>query len=123
MREERPGPFVCAFRALGAGIAIAIMEFLAAFSGLPLPHVPFVTSIVLVMALPSSDAAQPRAIIGGHFLSCACGLACFWSIGPGETSSAIAVGVATLSMIACRAIHPPAGIDAFLVPADRLSVF
>ena len=38
-----------------------------------------------------------------------------WVVGPGEVSSAVAVGLATLLMLGCRAMHPPAGIDAFLV--------
>jgi CBS-domain-containing membrane protein len=117
--ERVPAP-VWMFRALGAGIAIAIMELLAALAGEPLARVPFVTSIVLVMALPSSEAAGPRAILGGHLLSSACGFACLWLIGPGETASAAGVGLATFSMIAFRAIHPPAGIGAFLVPLHRL---
>jgi CBS-domain-containing membrane protein len=36
-------------------------------------------------------------------------------LGPGEVASAVAVGLAALLMLAARATHPPAGIDAFLV--------
>ncbi len=120
MNQEKLLPWVWAYRALGASIAIAIMEVLAQLAGEPLSRVPFVTSIVLVMAMPGSGPAHPRAIIGGHLLSSACGLLCLWVAGPGETSSAVAVGFATFAMIALRAIHPPAGIGAFLVPAYRL---
>jgi CBS-domain-containing membrane protein len=112
---------VWAYRALGAGAAIAIMELLARLAGEPLTRVPFVTSIILVMALPTSHAAKPRAIVGGHLLSSGCGLLCYWIIGAGETSSAVAVGLATFSMMAARSVHPPAGIGAFLVPAYQLS--
>jgi CBS-domain-containing membrane protein len=108
------------FRASGAGVAIAIMELLAALAGEPLARVPFVTSIVLVMTLPSSEGAEPRAIIGGHLISAACGFACYWLLGPGEAASAAGVGLATFCMIAFRAIHPPAGIGAFLVPLFQL---
>lgn len=97
------------------------MEILAGFAGQPLARVPFVTSIVLVMALPDSEAARPRAIVAGHFLSCVCGLFCLWTFGSGEASSAVAVGAATFLMIASGTIHPPAGIDAFLVPAHKLT--
>jgi CBS-domain-containing membrane protein len=120
MKPDPRSPQIWAFRAMGAAVAIAIMEMLAGLTGETLTRVPFVTSIVLVMALPESDAAQPRAIIGGHFLSCVCGLLCLWFIGPGQTASAVAVGLATFAMIACRAIHPPAGIGAFLVPEFQL---
>jgi CBS-domain-containing membrane protein len=120
MSGERPRALVWVSRALGAGLAIAIMELLARVAGEPLARVPFVTSIVLVMALPSSEPAEPRAVIGGHLLSAACGLICLWSIGPGGAASAAGVGLATFSMIAFRAIHPPAGIGAFLVPLYQL---
>jgi CBS-domain-containing membrane protein len=96
------------------------MEMLAGIAGEPLARIPFVTSIVLVMALPNSEAAKPRAVIAGHLLSSGCGLLCFWTFGHGEASSAVAVGAATFLMIAFSAVHPPAGIDAFIVPAHGL---
>jgi CBS-domain-containing membrane protein len=103
------------YRAIGAGIAIAIMELFARIAHQPLARVPFVTSIVLTMALPDSEPAQPYPVIGGHLLSCAAGLIALWLLGPGEVSSATAVGLAALLMLLVRAMHPPAGIDAFLV--------
>jgi CBS-domain-containing membrane protein len=103
------------YRAFGAGVAIAIMELLARAGHQPLMRVPFVTSIVLTMALPDSDGAQPYAVIGGHLLSSLAGFAALWAIGPGEAASAVAVGLAALLMLIGRAMHPPAGIDAFLV--------
>ena len=106
---------VWVYRALGAGAAIAIMELLARVGHQPLVRVPFVTSIVLTMAAPDSEPAQPYAVIAGHLLCCAAGFAALWCLGPGETASAVAVGLAALLMLAARATHPPAGIDAFLV--------
>jgi CBS-domain-containing membrane protein len=107
-------------RAVGAGLAIVIMEALAALGGEPFVRVPFVTSIVLVMGLPDSDGARPYAVIAGHVLSCASGLAALALFGPGEKSAAVAVGLAVLAMLAARALHPPAGIDAMLVAAHGL---
>ncbi len=91
------------------------MELLARVAHQPLARVPFVTSIVMTMALPDSEPAQPYPVIVGHLLSCAAGFATLWSLGPGEVSSAGAVGLAALLMLIARATHPPAGIDAFLV--------
>ena len=96
-----------AYRAVGAAAAIGMMEMLARVAGQPLARVPFVTSIVLVMALPDSEAATPRAIIGGHLISSGCDMFCSWILGPGEVSSAVAVGAATFFMIASGAVHPP----------------
>jgi CBS-domain-containing membrane protein len=103
------------YRAVGAWVAIAIMELLARIAHQPLARVPFVTSIVLTMAVPDTEPAQPYPVIGGHLLSCAAGVAVLFLLGPGQVSSATAVGLAALLMLLARAIHPPAGIDAFLV--------
>ena len=96
-----------AIPALGAGLGIALMVALADAAGLPYGAVPFVTSIVLVLAAPMSDPAQPRNILAGHILS---GLA-----GPSGWSAALAVGLAAGAMTATRTLHPPAGINAFMI--------
>ncbi len=114
------GVLIALYRALGAGVAIATMEYLAKIDGEPLWLVPFVTSIVLAMALPDSDPAQPWAIIGGHMISCAAGVVVMMLMGRGEMPSAVAVGLATVAMIASRTLHPPAGIDAFLIASHGL---
>lgn len=104
------------YRAIGAGIAIALMEALARLAGEPLARVPFVTSIVLTLGMPESEAAQPYAVIAGHVLSTVAGFAALWCFGAGETAAAFGVGLAALLMLSARAMHPPAGIDGFLVP-------
>ena len=108
------------YRAIGAAIAIAIMEGLARLAGEPLSRVPFVTSIVLVMALPGTEGARPRAVIGGHVLSALSGFVALSMLGAGEPAAAVAVGLAVLLMQAARAMHPPAGIGAMLVAAQGL---
>lgn len=110
----------CLYRALGAGLAIAIMELLARASGQPLVRIPFVTSIVLTLALPDSEAAQPYAVIMGHLLSTAAGFGALWCFGSGEFAGAVGVGLAALLMLGTDAVHPPAGIDGFLVPLAAL---
>ena len=109
-----------AYRAFGAALAIGIMEALAVIADEPVARVPFITSIVLVMAMPGAPAAQPRALIGGHLVSCLAGWLCLALLGPGETTSAFAVGLATLAMIVCGVLHPPAGLDAFLIASQGL---
>lgn len=124
MSTEKAGTLrqalVWIYRAVGAAVAIALMELLAHLAGEPLARVPFVTSIVLVMALPGSDGARPYAVIGGHLLSAASGLAALVVLGAGEVSAAVAVGVAVLLMQAARAMHPPAGIGAMLMASQGL---
>ena len=103
------------YRAFGTAVAIAGMELLAHVAQESLSQVPFVTSIVLTMSLPDSEPAQPYAVIVGHLVSCVAGFAAVWCLGSGETASAVGVGLAALLMLALRAMHPPAGIDAFLI--------
>lgn len=108
------------YRATGAGIAIALMEVLARVAEEPLSRVPFVTSIVLVMALPESEPARAYSVVGGHMLSCVGGLAAFWAFGSGNTACAVALGLALFLMLMARALHPPAGINAFLIASYGL---
>lgn len=103
------------YRALGAGVAMAIMEAFARFGHQELARVPFVTSIVLTLAAPDSQPAQPYAVIAGHLLSSLAGVIALLCLGPGDAASAVAVGLAALLMLALRALHPPAGIDGFLI--------
>jgi CBS-domain-containing membrane protein len=109
------------YRALGTALAIAIMELLAPYAQQPLWRIPFVTSIVLVTALPRSEASRPYAVIAGHMSSCACGLLALAILGPGNAASALAVGLASFAMLLLRAPHPPAGIDAFLIGGSGLT--
>lgn len=101
--------------ALGAALAIGAMESYAIAADVALGAVPFATSIVLVMALPDNDAAQPRAVIGGHLISTLSGLLVSWAIGPSLVTAMVAVGLAVAAMQVTRTMHPPAGIDPLLV--------
>jgi CBS-domain-containing membrane protein len=103
------------YRALGAGVAMAIMEALARLGHQDLARVPFVTSIVMTLAAPDTEPAQPYAIIAGHLLSSLAGVIALFCLGAGDAASAVAVGLAALLMLAGRALHPPAGIDGFLI--------
>jgi CBS-domain-containing membrane protein len=104
------------YRAIGAGLAIAIMEGLARLGHHEAVRVPFVTSIVLTLFASESTPAQPYAVIAGHLVSSIAGLAALVCLGPGDAAAALGVGVAALLMVASRALHPPAGVDAFLIP-------
>lgn len=106
--------------ALGAGGAIFLMVALADLAGLPYAAVPFVTSIVLVMSLPGSPPAQPRALLGGHIVCTLAGLAVVNTIGAGMAAPAVAVALAVAAMVATRTMHPPAGINAFMVVTMHL---
>jgi len=120
MTLRQAGVFL--YRSTGTAGAMGIMELLASYVEEPLWRIPFVTSIVLVTALPDSEASRPYAVIAGHMWSCGAGLAALALLGPGNLASAVGVGLAALGMLAIRAPHPPAGIDAFLITANALSL-
>jgi hypothetical protein len=98
---------------LGAAIAIGAMEGLSRTSHYPLVIIPFATSIVLVIGSPEAEAAQPRALIGGHVVATLVGLAMLWLTGPQAWAAAAAVGLAVLAMVVTGTFHPPAGINPF----------
>jgi CBS-domain-containing membrane protein len=101
--------------ATGGGLGMCAMVGLAFLANLPLLSVPFTTSIVLVMSAPDGDQAQPRAIVGGHILSALCGLCVLELLGSGPWLAALAVGLSIAAMQLSRTLHPPAGINAFLM--------
>ena len=104
----------------GGAVAIGAMEYFAARNTIPLMAVPFATSIVLVLGSPEVDAAQPRALIGGHLISTMVGLLVLWVAGPTPWAAALAVGLAMVAMHATRTFHPPAGIDPLLVVVNAM---
>jgi CBS-domain-containing membrane protein len=107
--------------AAGGAVAIGAMEAFAARSAIPLMAVPFGTSIVLVLGSPEVEAAQPRALIGGHLVATLVGLAVVKLAGPQPWAAALAVGLAMVAMHATRTFHPPAGIDPLLVVVNNMS--
>lgn len=107
--------------AAGGAIAIALMELLSERAAFPLLFVPFATSIVLVMGSPEIEAAQPRALIGGHLVASLVGLLLVKIAGPGPWFAALAVGLAMVAMHLTRSFHPPAGIDPLVIVVNDMS--
>lgn len=119
MRQRR-ALFAVLAGAAGGGAAIGVMEALSARTALPVMAIPFATSIVLVMGSPEAEAAQPRALIGGHILSTAVGLLVLYLVGHEPWAAALAVGLAIAGMHLTRTFHPPAGIDPLLVIVNQM---
>ena len=103
------------YPAVGGAFGILVMTAFGQVAHLPLMMVPFTTSIVLVMATPLSLFARPRNILGGHVLSAVAGFAVLWTLGSNPWMSAIAVGLAIALMQISDTLHPPAGINAFII--------
>jgi CBS-domain-containing membrane protein len=132
MRAPDPGPqppdsparravFLAIIGGAGGAVAIGAMEWLSDHFAFPLMFVPFATSIVLVMGAADAEAAQPRALIGGHLISTLVGLIVLQLAGPVPWAAALAVGLAMAAMQLTRTFHPPAGIDPLVVVVNDMS--
>ncbi len=82
---------------------------------------PFGASCVLAFALPQSPLAQPRNIVGGHFISTAIGLATLSLLGSQPLAFGAGVGVAIAAMELTGTLHPPAGADPIVVLTAKAS--
>lgn len=107
---------------LGAMIAIAATGWLSIASGTPWLMAPFGASCVLAFGLPDSPLAQPRAVIGGHLIATAVGLAVSWILGDSWLACAVAVGLALAAMQLTRTVHAPAGADPLIVITAQASI-
>ena len=100
---------------LGAVIAIAITGWLSILSGIPWLMAPFGASCVLAFGVPDSPLAQPRAIVGGHWVATAVGLVVVTLFGDSWLACALGVGLALAAMQITRTVHAPAGADPLIV--------
>lgn len=100
---------------LGGTLGILVLSLLAEYSGSPWLMAPFGATCVLIFAVPSSPLAQPRNVIGGHFISAAVGLVALYVFGDSYIVLSFAVGSAIMLMQYFRVLHPPAGANPIVV--------
>jgi CBS domain-containing membrane protein len=75
----------------------------------------FGASAVLIYGVTNSPLAQPRNLVGGHFISAIVGVTVN-KIFPGQTwfASALAVSLAIVAMQMTKTLHPPGGATALI---------
>ena len=100
---------------LGAFLAAATVGFLAHFTKQPLVLGSFGASIFVLFILPDTPFAQPRNVIGGHFISTLVGLVFLHLISPDWWSMALSLATALSLMQLLNVQHPPAGSNPFIV--------
>ncbi|NOH95836.1 HPP family protein [Vibrio sp. 99-70-13A1] len=100
---------------LGGTLGILVLSLLAEYSGSPWLMAPFGATCVLIFAVPSSPLAQPRNVIGGHFISAAVGLVALYGFGDSYIVLSLSVGTAIMLMQYFRVLHPPAGANPIVV--------
>jgi CBS domain-containing membrane protein len=117
---DRPAPWAIVRAAGAAFIAIFAIAAPTLYFGLPASAGLFLVgsfgaTAVLLYAVPHSELAQPRNVVGGHVLSAFVGVATYKLIGTHlGIAAALAVAVAIAVMLLTRTLHPPAGATALI---------
>lgn len=100
---------------LGAVLATAAFAGLGDITHASMILGSFGASCLLIFAYPQSPFAQPRNVIGGHFVATLTGLVFMAVFGVYWWSMALAVGTAVALMLLLRVPHPPAGSNPLIV--------
>lgn len=107
---------------LGSIGGISLIGYLSMLTKSTLLVPSFGATCIIVTTTPDSAYAQPRNIIGGHFLASLVGFICSTYFGLSWWSLAIAVGVSAALMQLTRTLHPPAAADPlFFMLRDGMS--
>jgi CBS-domain-containing membrane protein len=126
-RSERP--IWAAFTFINSFLTIAILAALAMVLRAPFVFPSLGPTAFLFFFVPRSPAATPRHAVYGHAIGLLCGYGSLWLFGLQHEPSAMIgtvdlarVFAAALSlaltgvfMIACKAVHPPAGATTLIV--------
>jgi CBS-domain-containing membrane protein len=108
--------------AAGASIAIAIALWFVADGHSPFLLASLGGSMVFLFALTESEAAQPRALFGGHLGGALIGILAFRFFGDALWVSVLAVVLTMVFMIFTRTIHPPAGANPLLMVHNHAGI-
>lgn len=100
---------------LGSFLAAAVVCSLAYYTKQPLVLGSFGASIFVLFILPDTPFAQPRNVIGGHFIATLTALIFLHFISPEWWSMALSLATALSLMQLLRVPHPPAGSNPFIV--------
>src|SRR5512146_274071 len=96
---------------VGAAAGIAIALYLVADGSSPFLLASLGGSTVFLFALTETEAAQPRALFGGHLGGALIGITAFQLFGDALWVSVLAVVLTMVFMIITKTIHPPAGAN------------
>ncbi|MBL4677326.1 MAG: HPP family protein [Mucilaginibacter sp.] len=103
------------YSGLGGLVAVSVIALLSEQTTVPMIMAPLGASCVLAFGVPDSPLAQPRNIVGGHFIASLIGLAVYHVLGQAWYSMAIGVGLAIFLMQLTKTTHPPAGADPLII--------
>ncbi len=95
----------------GASAGIAIALYLLADGNSPFLLASLGGSTVFLFALTETEAAQPRALFGGHLGGALIGIMAFQFFGDALWVSVLAVVLTMVFMVLTKTVHPPAGAN------------
>lgn len=106
----------------GAAVALSGCVFLLGLTQHPWLLASLGGSCVIVFGMADTDMAQPRSLLGGHFVAAVTGLV-FLKLapmagGPRDMWMVAAVATALVIMMATRTIHSPAGANPIVIFAE-----
>jgi CBS-domain-containing membrane protein len=101
--------------AVGGAIAITIALLLVGGRDSPFLLFSLGGSTVFLFALTETEAAQPRALLGGHIGGGLIGILCYQIFGDALWVSVAAVVLTMTFMVVTRTIHPPAGANPLIM--------
>lgn len=101
--------------AAGAAAAMALVLRFITHSPSPFLLASLGGSTIFLFALTETEAAQPRALFGGHLIGAGVGVACFQLFGSDLWVYVLAVVLSMIAMILTRTIHPPAGANPLIM--------
>ncbi len=101
--------------AIGGAIAITLALLFVTDRSSPFLLFSLGGSTVFLFALTEAEAAQPRALLGGHLGGALIGILCYQVFGDALWVSTAAVVLTMMFMVVTRTIHPPAGANPLIM--------
>jgi len=99
---------------VGSLLGIGFVAFLSSFYNIYLLLPSFGATAVLIYAACHVPMAQPRNVIGGHFISALMGVLIYQLFGDIWWAIALGVTLAIVMMTLTHTLHPPGGATAFV---------
>lgn len=113
--QPRPSAIVVLRGFIGGTLGILVLLMMTYWGETITIMAPFGATCVLLFAVPKAPLAQPRSVIGGHFISALVGLLVINLYGDGMIFIALAVGISIALMQLLRIVHAPAGANPILI--------
>ena len=101
--------------AIGGAVAIALALLIVADRNSPFLLFSLGGSTVFLFVLTETEAAQPRALFGGHIGGALIGILCYQVFGDTLWVSVTAVVLTMMFMVVTCTIHPPAGANPLIM--------